>query len=61
MSLLFGLAACQSEVAVPAHSTDIKEAAAIYPDYRDIVIPPNIAPLNVQVTSEGEEFVGLIS
>ena len=59
--LLFGLQACQSEIAVPNESKTIEEQAHIYPDYRDIVIPPNIAPLNVQVKSPGSEFVGCIS
>lgn len=51
------LTACSAEVSIPADSTPVDEQADLYPDYRDIVIPPNIAPLNVRVTSEGEDFV----
>lgn len=61
MPLLFGLAACEPEAVVPAESTPVSEVAEIYPDYRDIVVPPNIAPLNIMVKSAGEEFVGKIS
>ena len=61
LPLLFGLTACGPDAVVPAESTPVSEIAAIYPDYRDIVVPPNIAPLNVQITSAGDEFVGCIS
>lgn len=61
-ALLLALSACRPEAAVvPDNSTPTAEQAPIYPDYRDIVIPPNIAPLNVQVKAEGAEFVGRIS
>lgn len=54
------LASCSREAVVPQDAQPVKEAADIFPDYRDIVIPPNIAPLNVQVKSEGEEFVAAL-
>ena len=55
------LAACSApEAQIPAESTPTGEAVRIYPDYRDITIPPNIAPLNIQVKSAGEAFVGCI-
>lgn len=59
--LLLGLTACGHDAVIPTSSTPTSEIAEIYPDYRDIVVPPNIAPLNVQITSEGDEFVGSIS
>lgn len=40
------LMACGSRVEIPAHYTQVDKQAEIYPDYADIVIPPNIAPLN---------------
>ena len=61
ISVLFGLAACQPEATLPDQSTPVEDQALIYPDYRDIVVPPNVAPLNIQVKSSGEEFVGRIS
>lgn len=50
-------AGCSSDVSIPSDSISTKEQASIYPDYRDITIPPNIAPLNIQAKSEGTEFV----
>lgn len=54
------LTACGSDAAIPSDATPTDEAAEIYPDYRDIYIPSNIAPLNIQVTSGGDEFVAAI-
>ena len=42
---LFAFASCAKEVSIPQNATPVKEVAGIYPDYRDITIPPNIAPL----------------
>ena len=52
--------ACKPTAVVPTEATSVSETAKIYPDYRDIVVPPNIAPLNVQVKSAGDEYVGCI-
>ncbi len=64
LSALLALAALTScggpEATIPAQSEAVTETAAIYPDYRDIVVPPNIAPLDIKVKSAGEEFVGCI-
>lgn len=46
---------------IPATSTSLNEEAPIYPDYRDITIPCNIAPLNVMVESHGEAFAAAIT
>lgn len=55
------LAACGGpQASIPAESTAVSEAAKIYPDYRNIVIPPNISPLNIQMRSAGSEYVGCI-
>lgn len=41
------LSACGRKAqSVPSESTPIRQEADIYPDYKDVVIPPNIAPLN---------------
>ena len=55
------LASCQKQAAVPTESTPTTEVANIYPDYRNIVIPPNIAPLNFQIKSAGTAFVASVS
>lgn len=54
------LVACGPDAAIPTDATPTDEAADIYPDYRDIYIPSNIAPLNIQVTSGGDQFVAAI-
>lgn len=60
--LLATLTACSDgRKEVPATFDSINEAVAIYPDYADVTIPCNIAPLNVQVKSIGTEFAGSIS
>ena len=43
------LTACGRTAVVPTSFSSLEEQADIYPDYRDIVIPPNIAPLNFQL------------
>lgn len=55
------LTSCRPDAAIPAQSTPTDQQAAIYPDYRDIVVPPNIAPLNFQIKSEGRAFVAHIA
>lgn len=59
IALLF--ASCKPDAVVPAQSTPIDEALNIFPDYTDIVVPPNIAPLNFMAKSQGDEFVARIA
>lgn len=48
--LLFILSACGKKVyTVPTQYTEVDSVATIYPDYTDITIPANIAPLNFQL------------
>lgn len=54
------LVACSPQAVVPENATTINEKVSIYPDYRDITIPANIAPLNIQVKSAGSEYVGCV-
>jgi len=58
--LLLFLASCSREATIPQDARPVKEAVQLFPDYRDIIIPPNIAPLNVQVKSAGSEFVAAV-
>ena len=57
--LTFLLAACGKPAAqVPTQYSQLEEQVNIYPDYTDIVIPPNIAPLNFIVRdSMADAFV----
>ena len=67
-SFLFILAAllciftgsCNKKAEIPDSYVAISEKVMIYPDYKEVVIPPNIAPLNFIVKSSGEEFVAAI-
>ena len=56
------MTACSSKPKeVPATFTEVADSATIYPDYREVTIPPNIAPLNFIVKdSEADAFVAEI-
>ena len=55
------LTGCQRTASLPVSFRAVDEQAHIYPDYRDIVIPPNIAPLNFMVRdSLAQAFVAKI-
>lgn len=47
------MASCASHPDVPASSKDAKCLPAIYPDYCDVTVPCNIAPLNFMLEDEG--------
>ncbi|MBO4662172.1 MAG: hypothetical protein J5630_05680, partial [Bacteroidaceae bacterium] len=47
--LIPAITACSKSYDIPSQYTDVAEQAPIYPDYRDIVVPENIAPLNFMV------------
>ena len=51
LPLLLLVTACSKPTAqVPDTFAESKRQAIIYPDYKDVVIPPNIAPLNFMLT-----------
>ena len=56
------MTACSSKPsAVPQQFTEVSEEAQIYPDYRDVTIPPNITPLNFMVQdSLADSFVAQV-
>lgn len=56
------LASCVSHPDVPSSSKDTKSLPAIYPDYCDVTVPYNIAPLNFMLPAkEYEECVARIT
>ena len=59
--LLALLAAGCKKAAVPEQSTPVAEKPVLYPDYRGVTVPPNIAPLNFRVEAAGSEFVAAVS
>lgn len=58
--LLYTILACGScgkSYIVPENATANGQKVVIYPDYTDVTIPPNIAPLNFIVKSDAIEYV----
>ena len=52
------MSSCQKKANVPTSFQTLSEQANIYPDYRDVIIPANIAPLNFLVKdSLAHDFV----
>lgn len=52
------MASCSKTAVLPTQFNQVSQQADIYPDYKDIVVPANIAPLNFQVRdAEATEFV----
>ena len=44
--LLLIILGCKPKAEVPGQFSEVNTEASVYPDYKDIVVPPNIAPLN---------------
>lgn len=57
----FLLMACTPNTEIPTVYTDTEQSVSVYPDYKEIVIPPNIAPLNFLVRSPGKEYVAVLA
>ena len=58
LTVLLVCAACSPKApVVPAKYGTVSEKPRIYPDYTDVVIPCNIAPLVFRVNEEGDDFV----
>lgn len=55
------IAACTSHPSVPSDATSVSRQPRIYPDYTDVVIPSNIAPLNFKVLEGSDECVARIT
>lgn len=58
--LLVTAVACRKTAVVPEVYETTGEAMTLFPDYTDIALPPNIAPLNFWVRNEGKAFVAHI-
>ena len=62
MAMLFACVACSSKAPeLPVKYDAVAASPAIYPDYSDVVVPCNIAPLVFRVTDEGDDFVTRLS
>ena len=56
-ALLFCAACAPKEPVVPARCERLAEKPSIYPDYADVTVPCNIAPLTFRVNGDGDDFV----
>ena len=54
--LVLLLTACGKTYEVPADATPNGKNVVLYPDYTDVTVPPNIAPLNFMVKGEADEY-----
>lgn len=61
MTLVGILVSCGGAKVPAGNVTDVEEAPALVPDYTDIVIPPNIAPMNFEIAVPGDEYVARVS
>ena len=52
---------CSSRSEMPANPKIMDRQAKITPDYSEVVIPPNIAPLNFAIEEEGDDYAVCIS
>lgn len=48
---------CHQQPKLPAKYTTVQEEIRIYPDYKNITIPPNIAPLNFIIRSDAKQYL----
>ena len=61
-STLMGLLSlCQCAPTPPETARMLPDAPTITPDYTDIALPYNIAPMNFQIEAEGQRFVAVAS
>mgnify|MGYP007012494759 CR=1 FL=1 len=56
------LSSCTTKpTAIPTAFSETADSLVVFPDYHDVTIPPNIAPLNFMVTDAGaSEYVASI-
>lgn len=50
LAVLMGFSACTSNPSVPAAAIQVDTIPSIYPDYTDVTVPCNIAPLNFMLS-----------
>ncbi len=59
LNLLMMLAACSPQV--PDITQSVENAPSIFPDYTDVTVPSNIAPLNFSIEEKGDKYVTLLT
>ena len=58
---LFMVVACSCTDRLPETFSETDKLPAIFPDYTELTLPPNIAPLNFMIKEPGDEFAVSIS
>ena len=51
------IACSEKQPAIPSESVPVDSVPEIYPDYTDVVVPCNIAPLTFRIEEDGSDFV----
>ena len=46
---------------IPKNTVPVDGTPSIFPDYADVVIPSNIAPLNFCIEEKGQKYVTVIT
>ncbi len=54
LCLVISLTSCNKE---PATFTEAKDSLLLYPDYSNVVIPTNIAPLNFRINNKASDYL----
>lgn len=57
--LILLLASCSAQI--PEKYAQDSSKPTIYPDYSDIIIPSNIAPINFRIDDKGDEFITILT
>ncbi len=55
-----GSVGCSRVASAPKEYANVDRAPDIYPDYRDVVVPKNIAPLNFDLAEESDRLLTLL-
>ena len=57
ISTLLVFVSCSKQQSVPEKFDQLGTLPRIFPEYTDVTVPPNIAPLNFKLVDDGEEVV----
>jgi hypothetical protein len=61
LAIILTLATACNKATVPATYESANKEVHIYPDYKEVTVPVNIAPLHFEIDNTGDEFVTRIS
>lgn len=61
LTLLCGLNSCTSPKVPTENVVESETSIAIIPDYTDLTLPPNIAPMNFEIDMPGDEYIARVT